>query len=103
MSCNFKEQRDGNQVKNNTLNESKTCLYGFSGPYCNLECGISYKTPNVKVFGGQAAVNQSWPAYAKIIFIYMFDISLNNGSTIRAQKEAFSCGGTLINQRTSKL
>lgn len=67
------------------------------------ECGIAYKSPNVKIIGGKQANNQSWPAYAFIQISYSFDLILKNGTTVFNQSSNYECSGTLINRRTSNI
>jgi secreted trypsin-like serine protease len=61
---------------------------GMVGPSCETECGISFASPNVKIVGGIAARESSWPASVMLLVCK------------RGTSSCWQCGGTLIDRRT---
>lgn len=76
---------------------NSTCQYGNTGDYYD-ECGLVFKSPNVKIVGGIEAIPGSWPSIAFIYFQYTFNYKLN-GLTYKTTRASF-CGATLIDRQT---
>ncbi len=68
------------------------------GDNCDIECGLSYSTPNVKIVGGTTAVSNSWPSLAYIKFTYKATAYVSGSYVTFTYGSA--CGGTLIDRRT---
>ncbi|CAF0908988.1 unnamed protein product [Brachionus calyciflorus] len=79
------------------VEETEPCPNKYSGFVCD-ECGVIHNEPNVKIAGGIAVSNNSWPAAAFIVFDYYNYLRLNNSWFYLARR--FFCGATLINRRT---
>ena len=64
------------------------------------ECGLFYKTPNVRIIGGVEAVPDSWPSMAYITLDYEYSAYLVDIDEIVNGKVSLRCAGTLIDRQT---
>jgi hypothetical protein len=85
------------------INKLNRCLSGYTGDYCELECGLTYfENPNPKIVGGQISQAHSWPSAVYISFNYEGYFFLEDFKRFiyvnRSRK--FLCGGTLIDKKT---
>jgi hypothetical protein len=83
------------------VNRLNRCLSGYTGDYCELECGLTY-FENPKIVGGQISQAHSWPSAVYISFNYEGYFFLEDVKRYiyvnRSRK--FLCGGTLIDKKT---
>jgi len=70
--------------------QRKECLFGFSGLNCNTECS-NFENENPKIIGGIEASPNSWPSTVYLLI---------NFKNTKRQTISFSCGGTLIDEKT---
>ena len=85
------------------MNKFNRCLSGYTGDYCELECGLTYyENPNTKIVGGQISQAHSFPSAVYISFNYEGYFFLEDFKRYiyvnRSRK--FMCGGTLIDKKT---
>ena len=78
---------------------------GFTGQYCEIECGLTFFKHNLtifkqnqKIFGGSTVVASSWPSIAYILFKYGDYFYLPEYDLTKYKSKAFVCGGTLIDR-----
>jgi Trypsin len=75
------------------------CNYGYSGNGKSLcdECGVRSVQPNLRIIGGVASVESSWPEVAYVTFSYSAKVR-SDGDTVQITYSSF-CGGTLVNHK----
>lgn len=76
------------------------CPPGYTGDSCEIECGLSSFSSNVRIVGGTIANANSWPSAAYIIFTYGDNVYLPEyGRTVNITR-SYMCAGTLIDRTT---